>query len=129
MRIRVINSKNEINTLDRNEEIVHLAFRPSNKDILDMVQSCPNLKAIHIPRSYEKTVSNSVYMLLEMKKITLLNGDGFGQKSNIIEYYEIRPRIFDKISELKNEGASNEKIISILSEETNFSKDLIKFLL
>ena len=129
MRIRVINSKNEVNTLDRNEEIVHLAFRPSNKDILDMVQSCPNLKAIHIPRSYEKTVSNSVYMLLEMKKITLLNGDGFGQKSNIIEYYEIRPRIFDKISELKNEGASNEKIISILSEETNFSKDLIKFLL
>ncbi len=129
MRIRVINSKNEINTLDRNEEIVHLAFRPSNKDILDMVQSCPNLKAIHIPSSYEKTVSNSVYMLLEMKKITLLNGDGFGQKSNIIEYYEIRPRIFDKISELKNEGASNEKIISILSEETNFSKDLIKFLL
>jgi hypothetical protein len=129
MRIRVINSKNEINTLDRNEEIVHLAFRPSNKDILDMVQSCPNLKAIHIPSSYEKTVSNSVYMLLEMKKITLLNGDGFGQKSNIIEYYEIRPRIFDKISELKNEGASNEKIISILSEETDFNKDLIKFLL
>jgi len=68
-------------------------------------------------------------MLLEMKKITLLNGDGFGQKSNIIEYYEIRPRIFDKISELKNEGASNEKIISIWSEETDFNKDLIKFIL
>jgi len=129
MRIRVINSKNEINTLDRNEEIVHLAFRPSNKDILDIVQSCPNLNAIHIPRSYEKTVSNSVYMLLEMKKITLLNGDGFRDKSYINEYYEIGPHIFDKISELKKEAASNEKIISILSEETNFSKELIKFIL
>ncbi|MBE0525138.1 MAG: DUF1699 family protein, partial [Methanosarcinales archaeon] len=77
MRIRVINSKNEINTIDRNEEFVHLAFRPSNKDILAIVQSCTNLKAIHIPRSYEKTVSNSVYMLLEMKKIGIffkLNG-------------------------------------------------------
>jgi hypothetical protein len=129
MRIRVINSKNEINTIDRNEEIVHLAFRPSNKDILFIVQSCPNLKAIHIPSSYEKTVSNSVYMLLEVKKIALLNGDGFGQKSYINEYYEIRPYIFEKISKLKNEGTSNEKIISILSEETDFNKDFIKLLL
>jgi hypothetical protein len=56
MKIRIVSSKDEISTLDSNEQMVHLAFRPSNKDIFSLVNTCPGLKALHIPSSYKKTV-------------------------------------------------------------------------
>ena len=62
MRIRVVSSKEEINSLGTGEKIIHLAFRPSNKDIFALVQACPNVKAIHVPSSYIKTISNSTRM-------------------------------------------------------------------
>jgi len=68
MKIRVVSSKEEIPTIE-NEEIVHMAFRPSNKDVFSLVQTCPKLKAIHIPTSYTKSISKSTLMFLEMKNI------------------------------------------------------------
>ncbi|MCG7848576.1 MAG: DUF1699 family protein, partial [ANME-2 cluster archaeon] len=64
----------------------------------------------------------------EMQGIELLEGDVWGHRKDINEYYEIKPRIFDRIEELKNEGTSKEEIISKLGLETRLSEDLIKFL-
>ena len=63
-----------------------------------------------------------------MQNIKLLEGDVWGHRKDINEYYEIKPRIFDRIEELKNESKSKEEIISMLGIETRLSKDLIKFL-
>jgi hypothetical protein len=41
MKIGVVSSSEEISTLNPNEHIVHLAFRPSNKDIFELVEACP----------------------------------------------------------------------------------------
>jgi len=127
MKIRVVSSKEEIPTLE-NEEIVHMAFRPSNKDIFTLVKTCPKLKAIQIPTSYTKTISNSTLMFLEMQNITLMEGDVWGHRKDINEYYEIKPQIIDRIEELKKEGTSKEEIISLLGNETRLGKDLIGFL-
>ena len=127
MKIRIVSSKQEIETIE-NEEIVHFTFRPSNKDIFMLVKSCPKLKAIHIPISYMKTISKSTLMFLEIQGIELLEGDVWGHRKDINEYYEIQPSIFDSIEELKNEGKSKEEIISKLGLETRLSEDLIKFL-
>ena len=127
MKIRVVSWKEEIPTIG-NEEIVHLTFRPSNKDIFTLVQTCPKLKAIQIPTSYTKTISKSTLMFLEMQGIELLEGDVWGHRKDINEYYEIKPQIIDRINELKNEGKSQDEIISLLGKETRLSKDLIKFL-
>jgi len=127
MKIRVVSSKEEIPTLE-NEEIVHMAFRPSNKDIFTLVQTCPGLKAIHIPTSYISTISNSTLMFLKMQNIALLEGDVWGHRKDINEYYEIKSQILDRIEELKNEGTSKEEIISLLGKETRLDKDLIGFL-
>lgn len=62
MKIRVVSSKDEIETLGPNEQIVHLAFRPSNTDIFALVQKCPTVKALHIPSSYKRTISTSAKM-------------------------------------------------------------------
>lgn len=129
MRIRVVSSKEEINSLGTGEKIIHLAFRPSNKDIFTLVQACPNVKAIHIPSSYIKTISNSTRMFLDMQGIALLEGDVWGHRKDINEYSEIKQSVFDRMEELKREGLSEASVLDRLGRETRLSKDLLKFLL
>jgi hypothetical protein len=129
MRIRVVSSKEEINSLGTGEKIIHLAFRPSNKDIFALVQACPNVKAIHVPSSYIKTISNSTRMFLDMQGIALLEGDVWGHRKDINEYSEVKPAVFDRMEELKSQGLSESDILNRLGRETRLSKDLLKFLL
>jgi hypothetical protein len=129
MRIRVVSSKEEINSLGKGEKIIHLAFRPSNKDIFALVQSCPDVKAIHIPGSYIRTISNSTKMFLDMQGIDLLEGDVWGHRKDINEYSEIKPEVFDRINELKAEGLFESDLLQKLGRETQLSNDLLKFLL
>lgn len=129
MKIRVVSSKDEINTIGLDEEIVHLAFRPSNKDIFDLVQACPGLKALHIPGSYKKTVSKSIRLFLDMQNIKLLEGDVWGHRKDINEYYEIKKSVFDKINDLRKEGKSQKEILNAMKKETRLSPDLMEFLL
>ncbi|SNQ60575.1 DUF1699 family protein [Candidatus Methanoperedens nitratireducens] len=129
MRIRVVSSKEEINSLGKGEKIIHLAFRPSNKDIFTLVRTCPGVKAIHIPSSYMRTVSNSTKMFLNMQGVELLEGDVWGHRKDINEYSEIKPEVFDRIQELKAESLSESDLLNRLGRETQLSKDLIKFLL
>jgi len=74
MKIRIVSSKEEINSLEPSEQLIHLAFRPANTDIFSLVQTCPDVKAIHIPPSYIKAISDSTRMSLDMKGIELLEG-------------------------------------------------------
>ncbi len=129
MKIRIVSSKEEINSLDKSEKIVHLAFRPSNKDIFALVQACPNVKAIHIPGSYVKTVSDSTKMFLNMQGVALLEGDVWGHRKDINEYSEIKPEVFNRIKELKAESLPESDLLNRLGRETQLSKDLLKFLL
>jgi hypothetical protein len=129
MKIKVVSSKEEINSLGNSEEIVHLSFRPSNKDIFILVQICPNLKAIHIPNSFKKTISESIQIFLEMQNVALLEGDVWGHRKDINEYYEIKSQVFDRIADLRTQGASDKEILSRMGVETHLSKDLIKFLM
>ncbi len=129
MKIRVVSSKEEINSLGKGEKIIHLAFRPANKDIFTLVQTCPNVRAIHIPGSYIKTISNSTKMFLDMQGIALLEGDVWGHRKDINEYSEINPEVFDRIQELKRKNVSESDMLNQLGRETQLSKDLLKFLL
>ncbi len=129
MRIRVVSSKEEINSLGKGEKIIHLAFRPSNKDIFALVRVCPNMRAIHVPGSYIRTISNSTRMFLDMQGISLLKGDVWGHRKDINEYSEIKPEVFEKIQELKKEGISDSDLVNKLGRNTNLSTDLLKFLL
>ncbi len=128
MRIRIVSSREEINTLEPSENLIHLAFRPSNTDIFSLVRTCPDVKAIHIPASYIRTISNSTRMLLDIKRIALLEGDVWGHRKDINEYYEIIPEIFDHMKELKKEGLSEPDLLKKLGKE-GLSNDLLKFLL
>ncbi|MFP4654094.1 MAG: DUF1699 family protein [Methanohalobium sp.] len=129
MKIRVVSSKEEIENLDENEEIVHLAFRPSNTDIFSLVMKCPNLKALHIPSSYKRTISSSAKMFLDMQGIGLLEGDVWGHRKDINEYSEVSKNVYKRIKDLKESGVSDEDIVDRMVKETRLSEDFIQFLM
>ena len=129
MKIRVVSSKEEIDTLKLDEEIIHLAFRPSNKDIFKLILKCPEVKAIHVPSSYKRTISSSAQMYLSMQNIALLEGDVWGHRKDINEYSEVSQHVFDRIKELKEEGLSDEDTIERLVRETRLSPDFVSFII
>jgi hypothetical protein len=129
MKIRVVSSRNEIISLNPNEKVVHLAFRPSNKDIFLLVETCPKLEVIQIPKSYKRTISRAIEMFLEMQKIQLLEGDVWGHRKDINEYYTVPPSIMTEIRNLKAQGTPNERIAEKIAKERKLNPKMITYIL
>ncbi len=129
MKLRVVSSKKEINELNRNEQVVHLAFRASNMDVMGLVQSCPRLRAVQIPPSYHETMSRAAQQFLEIQGVQLLKGDVWGHRKDIDEYYTIGDKIIRRISNLMAEGNSIDETVKRLQRETKLSEDLIRYIL
>lgn len=129
MQIRVVNSRKEIFTLNPDEHLVHLTFRPSNKDIFGLIETCPNIEAIQIPKSYITTVSKSTEVFLQMKRIQLITGDIWGHRSDINEYYAIPSSVIEKIKEMKIEGKATEEIAKRVSRENKLNSGMVGYLM
>ena len=129
MKMRVISCRDEISNLNPNEHIVHIAFRPSNRDIFGLVDSCPKIEAIQLPKSYRSTVSKSIEMFLEMQKVQLLEGDVWGHRKDINEYYTVPSSVIEQIRKLKSEGMPAERIEERISKESKLKPDMISYIL
>ena len=129
MRIRVISSRDEIFMLNPNERIVHLAFRPSNKDIFALVETCPKIEVIQLPKSYIATISKSIEIFLEMQRIQLMEGDVWGHRKDINEYYTIPISVTEKIREMKIEGKSNDDIEAKVSRENRLNPEMVAYII
>ncbi len=129
MKLRVVSSKKEITDLNRNEQLVHLAFRASNMDVMNLVQSCPRLRAVQIPPSYHETMSKAAQQFLEIQGVHLLRGDVWGHRKDIDEYYAVGEKVVGRISSLMAEGNSIEETVKKLQRETKLSEDLIRYIL
>jgi len=129
MKIRVVSSREEIFTLNPSERIIHLAFRPSNKDIFGLVETCPKVEVIQLPKSYMATVSNSIIMFLEMQRVQLFEGDVWGHRKDINEYYTIPASVIEKIKEMKIEGKTTEEIEAKVSRERKINPGMVAYIL
>jgi hypothetical protein len=129
MKIRVVSSRDEILSLNPNEKVIHLAFRPSNKDIFLLVETCPKLEVVQLPNSYQRTISKSMQMFLEMQKIQLLEGDVWGHRKDINEYYTVPSSIMNKIRNMKAEGIPNDKIAEKMTKESKLNQKMILYIL
>ncbi len=129
MKLRVVSSKKEITDLGRNEQVVHLAFRASNMDVMSLVQSCPRLRAVQIPPSYHETMSKAAQQFLEIQGVELLKGDVWGHRKDIDEYYTVSEKIVRRISSLISEGNSVDETVKRVQRETKLSEDLIRYIL
>jgi len=129
MKIRIVSSREEIPTLNPNERIVHLAFRPSNKDIFALVDACPKLEVLQLPKSYMATVSKSIETFLDMKRIQLIEGDVWGHRKDLKEYYDIPTSVVERIKELKSEGTPAERIEEKVSRESKLSPEMVDYIM
>jgi hypothetical protein len=129
MKIRVVSSKEEIFTLNSNERVVHLAFRPSNKDVFGLVETCPKLEVLQLPQSYRRTVSKSIEIFFEMQRIKLIEGDVWGHRKDLNEYYTVPSSVVEIIKEMKLEGKSNEDIEKKVSRTNKINPEMVDYIL
>lgn len=131
MNIKVISTKSDIDGIN-NESFIHIAFRPSNDDILKIVSKCTvdkicSLGAIQVPRSYFANISQSIRKYLEMQDIRLIQGDVWGHRKDLKEYYTINPRVMENIKELKQKGTLEDDIINTVMWTHHFQKGLAEY--
>ena len=127
MKIRVISSREEINSLRPNEKTVHLAFRASNVDFLKLLQKAPRIQMIQLPPSYMKTISDAIHLFLDVQGIDLLQGDVWGHRKDLDEYFTIEDATIEEIQSLAASGASIDDVADKIQKKTRLNPDLIKY--
>jgi hypothetical protein len=128
MRLRVISARNEIPNLNPNEKTVHLAFRASNVDFLNLIQRCPRLRMIQVPKSYHKTMSNAIQVFLDMQGIELLEGDVWGHRKDLDEYFTVDDTTLDEIRALAASGTTMDDVANQIQKKARLGPDLIKYI-
>jgi hypothetical protein len=128
MRLRVISARNEIPNLNPNEKTVHLAFRASNVDFLNLMQRCPRLRMIQVPPSYRKTMSNAIQVFLDMQGIEMLEGDVWGHRKDLDEYFTVEDTTLEEIRALAARGTNMEDIANQMQTKARLGPDLIKYI-
>ena len=68
-------------------------------------------------------------MFLEMQKVQLVEGDVWGHRKDISEYFNIPSSAFERIKELKLEGKSIEEIKAKISRESKISSQMVAYML
>ena len=128
MRLRVVSARNEIPNLNPNEKMVHLAFRASNVDFLNLMQRCPRLRMIQVPPSYRKTMSSAIQVFLDMQGIELLEGDVWGHRKDLDEYFTVEEAALEEIRSLAASGASMEDVADKMQKKARLGPDLVKYI-
>jgi hypothetical protein len=128
MRLRVISARNEIPNLNPNEKTVHLAFRASNVDFLNLMQRCPRLRMIQVPPSYRKTMSNAIQVFLEMQGVEMLEGDVWGHRKDLDEYFTVDDSTLEEIRALAASGTSADDVADQIQRKARISSELIKYI-
>ncbi len=99
------------------------------KIFLDLVETCPKVEVIQLPQSYRRTVSKSIDMFLEMQRIQLIEGDVWGHRKDLNEYYDVPSSVIEKIKAMKNEGKSTEDIEEEVSRKTRLNPEMVAYIL
>ena len=68
-------------------------------------------------------------MFLEMQKIQLLEGDVWGHRKDINEYYSLPPSVMTEIRTKKAEGIPNERIVKKIEKERKLNPKMISYIL
>ncbi len=128
MRLRVVSGRNEIPNLSPNEKMIHLAFRASNVDFLNLTQKCPRLRMIQVPPSYRKTMSNAIGVFLDMQGIELLEGDVWGHRKDLDEYFTVNDAITEEIRTLAASGVTMDEVTAQIEQKAKIGSELIKYI-
>ena len=128
MRLRVVSQRNEIPNLNPNEKMIHMAFRASNVDFLNLMQRCPRLRLIQVPPSYHKTLSKAIEVFLNMQGVEMLQGDVWGHRKDLNEYFTVEDTTVEEIRTLVGSGSSMDEVANQVQRTARIGPDLIKYI-
>ena len=128
MRLRVVSARSEIQNLNPNEKMIHMAFRASNVDFLNLMQRCPRLRMIQVPPSYMRTMSDAIQVFMDMQGIDLLRGDVWGHRKDLDEYFTVEDETLSEIRSLATSGASMDDVTAEMQKKARIGSDLIKYI-
>lgn len=128
MKIRILSSREEINSVKPNEIAVHLAFRASNTDLLNLTKKAPRLEMVQIPSSYRRSISKAIGLFLEMRGAKLLEGDVWGHRKDIDEYFTVEDAIMEEIRALAANDANMDDVARQMQERAKISRNLIEYI-
>jgi hypothetical protein len=109
--------------------MVHLAFRAANTDVFKLIQNCPRIRMVQVPASYRRTLSKASEMFLAIQGVELVEGDVWGHRKDIDEYFNIDEQVMRRIERLQASGANANDIAGAVSRETKLSRELVSYLI
>ncbi|AKB25598.1 Ribosomal protein S6 [Methanosarcina sp. MTP4] len=68
-------------------------------------------------------------MFFEMQKIQLIEGDVWGHRKDISEYYNVPPAVIKDIRDLKLVGTPVEKIEEKVARESKLNPEMVAYIL
>ena len=104
-----------------------MAFRSSNVDFLNLVQKAPRLQMVQVPTSYMKTMSNAIEVFLGMQGIELLQGDVWGHRKDLDEYFTVEDTTVEEIRSLADSGSTLDDVADQIQKKTRLGPELIKY--
>ncbi len=128
MKIRVISSREEIDSIRSNEKMIHLGFRASNVDILKIMQKAPRLQVVQLPPSYLKTMSKAIGVFLEMQGVKLLEGDVWGHRRDLDEYFTVPDEALRAIKIMNEKGVAPEEMAKEVQKTAKLGTDPVKYI-
>ena len=128
MRLRVVSARSEIPNLNQNEKMIHMAFRASNVDFLNLMQRCPRLRLIQVPPSYRRTMSDAIRVFMDMQGIELLQGDVWGHRKDLDEYFTVEDSTLNEIRSLAASGANMDDVTTQIQKTARISPELVKYI-
>jgi len=128
MRLRVVSARSEIPNLNPNEKMIHMAFRASNVDFLNLMQRCPRLRLIQVPPSYRRTMSDAIQVFMDMQGIELLQGDVWGNRKDLYEYFTVEDSTMNEIRSLAASGANMDDVTTQIQKTARIGPELVKYI-
>ena len=128
MRLRVVSARSEIPNLNQNEKMIHMAFRASNVDFLNLMQRCPRLRLIQVPPSYRRTMSDAIQVFMDMQGIELLQGDVWGHRKDLDEYFTLEDATVNEIRSLAASGANIDDVTTQIQKTARIGPELVKYI-
>ena len=83
---------------------------------------------IQVPRSYKRTMSNAIKIFMDMESIELLQGDVWGHRKDLDEYFTIEDATLNEIRSLAAKGASMNDVAAQVQKKARIGVDLIRYI-
>ncbi len=83
---------------------------------------------IQVSPSYHKTMSSAIQVFLEMQGVEMLEGDVWGHRKDLDEYFTVEDGTLEEIRALAAGGASADDVANQIQRKARIGSELIKYI-